>query len=127
MVRETVEAFGAGDLGRALSLIVEDVEWDNRGASAPGLDQVYLGHEGVMGLLTQIAEVFDEYAIVDPHYEASADRVLMVAREFGRGLSSGLGDHRPLAVVYTVRDGRIVRASAHSDVDEARRRFAAAG
>ena len=125
VVREATEAFGEGDLGRALSLIAEDIEWDNRGADAPGLEQVYHGHEGVMSLLTQIADAFDEYAIVDPQYEARGQRVLVVAREFGRGLVSGVGDHRPLAVIYTVRAGRIARVSTHADVEEARRRFAA--
>ncbi|HVE69292.1 MAG TPA: nuclear transport factor 2 family protein [Solirubrobacteraceae bacterium] len=124
VVRATNDAFDAGDIGTALALVAEDVEWDNRGANAPGLDQVYHGHEGLMSLFGQLAEVFEEYAIRDREYEAAGDRVLVVSREFGRGGLSGAEQDRPLAILYTVRDGLIARASTHADVDEARRRFA---
>lgn len=125
VVRASDEAFDAGDVGTALALIAEDIEWDNRGADAPGLDEVFHGREGVMNLLGQLAEVFEEYAIRDREYDAAGDRVLTVAREFGRGGTSGLAQDRPLAILYTVRDGLIVRVSTHADIEEGRRRFAA--
>ena len=125
VVRTSSEAFDAGDVGRALSLLAEDVEWDNRHAGAPGLDEVYHGHEGVLSLLSQIVDVFEDYAISGREYEVAGERVLVVAREYGVGLTSGIGDARPLALIYTVRDGLIVHVSTHADVDEARRRFAA--
>jgi len=126
VVRHCDEAFDAGDVGGALAAFAEDLEWDNRGANAPGLDQVFHGHEGLMSLMGQLADVFEEYAIRDREYEAAGDRVLTVAREFGRGGASGVGQDRPLAILYTVRDGLIVRVSTHSEVEEGRRRFTAA-
>ena len=125
VVRATNDAFDAGDLGTAFALVAEDVQWDNRGANAPGLDHVFHGHEELMTLFVQLADVFEEYAILDREYEAAGDRVLVVSREFGRGGVSGVEQDRPLAVLYTVRDGLIVHVSTHADVDEARRRFAA--
>ena len=124
VVRTCDEAFDAGDVGTALALFAEDLEWDNRGADAPGLDQVFHGHDGLMSLMTQLAEVFEEYAIRDREYQAAGDRVLTVAREFGRGGTSGLAQDRPLAILYTVRDGLIVRVSTHADIEEGRRRLA---
>ena len=126
VVRTVNESFAAGDLGTALALLAEDVEWDNRGADALGLDQVYRGHEELMSLFVQLSEVFGEYEIRDRRYEAAGDRVLVLAREFGRGGASGLAQDRPLAILFTVRDGLVVHVSTHADVDEGRRRFAEA-
>lgn len=124
VVREAMEAFRAGDLRRALAQLAPDVEWDNRGVNAPGLEQVYLGHEGVLALIAGLFDVFAAYTVRDPSFEAVGDRVLVMAREFGRGIASGIEDNRPLALLYTVRDGLIVAVSTYSDVEDARRRFA---
>lgn len=52
------------------------------------------------------------------------DRVLAVSRTRARGSSSGaeaLG--QPVGVIYTFREGRLIRIEWHTEVDEARARF----
>ena len=121
VVREAVEAFQRGDVEAALALMDDEIVWDNRGIGVPGLDEFFHGREGVLRLLTLVGEAFEEYGIGDAEYEGSGDRVLMLAREHGRGRASGVSIDRPVAWLGTVRDGRLVHVATHADLDGARR------
>ena len=84
-----------------------EIEWveDPRRADR----RVYRGHEGVRESFERWLENFDEYGFELERIVDCGDKVLVVAREEGRGsLSGGIISQRNYAV-YTFRDGKVAR------------------
>jgi ketosteroid isomerase-like protein len=119
IVRRTVEAILRG-------------EWEQ---AAPLLDPNAEGHGTVGGLsegtvmrgITQFrqsfeqedAEAWDERRLEPEEFIDAGDRVVVLVREFRRGRGSGIELETDTAVVFEVRDGRVVRIQGYMDRAEA--------
>jgi len=68
----------------------------------------YRGHEGIRTLLRLTAEVFDDFRYQVDEMVDAGDFVVMLARIRARGMQSGATGTQYGAVVFEVRDGRIV-------------------
>jgi ketosteroid isomerase-like protein len=119
VVRRGYEAFfGRRDLEAAMELGVEDVELH----SAFGEGRVYRGREGIERFLADIDEVWEEFQPqVEELTPVGDETVLAVLRFVGRARLSGMEVEQRFATVWTLREGKLVKAVAHLDVDEARR------
>jgi ketosteroid isomerase-like protein len=71
--------------------------------------RVYRGHEGVRESWERWLENFDEYGAEVEWMVDCGDKVLVVAREHGRGAASGATISQRIYAVYTFRNDKIAR------------------
>ena len=75
-----------------------------------GFDEIYHGPNGYCESMALWSESFRNWrAEVDEVIEEAPDRILIIARHSGEGITSGVELEQWGAVRYTVRHGRVVR------------------
>src|SRR6267378_3061829 len=106
------------------TFIDPEIEWDaTQGARdlVPDLADVYFGHEGVRTYWRRWLEAWRDLEFEVQDYLDAGDEVVVLIcnqRQWGRytGIVTELP---PYALVWTVRDGKIVRFRAFRDHDQA--------
>jgi ketosteroid isomerase-like protein len=81
--------------------------------------RVHRGHEGVRESWERWLENFEEYGFEVERMLDCGDRVLVFAREEGRGSLSGATISQRIYVVYTFRSGKIARYEEFYEEQEA--------
>ncbi len=94
-----------------------DIEWVEDPQRADG--QIHRGHEGVRQSWEQWLEIWDDYEAEFERFIDCGDDVLVVARERGRGKSSGASVSSRNYMVFTIRAGKIARYREFYDEDAA--------
>jgi len=94
-----------------------EIEWVEDPQRADG--RVYRGHEGVRESFEQWFEQWDEYEFEVDEIVDCGDRVLVKARESGRGAASGATASARIYTVVTFRDGKILRYQEFYDEAQA--------
>ena len=122
VVRRLFEASARGDAEAVLALYHEDVTWD-ASRTQPGLGEfagVYRGHEGLRRFFREWRGSFadDEYRY-EELIDAGGETVVGHVTQQALGRSSGAPVTRPLAGVFTVRDGKIAAADWFLTLEEA--------
>ena len=118
VVREVVEAFREHDVPRLRSLFHEESEF--RSVIAGAGSGVYRGLDEIEGYMRDVEDAFEDWHSEDELYvDAGEGRVALLYRVVGRGKGSGVPVDQPIAIRWTVRDGRIWRGRGHLDPDEA--------
>jgi ketosteroid isomerase-like protein len=84
-----------------------DIEWVEDPQRADG--QVYRGHEGVRQSWERWLEHWEEYGGQAERFVDCGEDVLVVAREQGRGATSGASVSSRIFAVFTIRAGKIAR------------------
>src|SRR6478735_628202 len=114
IIRRSVEVFGTGDLDRWLSEFVDpEVVW--RTSVEDPDAAVHRGRDALSRYVDKWMESFDGLTAHAEEYLDAGDRVLVWTRWTGRGRGSGVPADWHLAIVYTLRDGRIVRGDEYFD------------
>jgi ketosteroid isomerase-like protein len=93
-------------------------------AEAVGRDAPYVGPEGLREYLRDIAEVWEELRIVTTEQEFRGSLVLVRGRVYARSRELGIRDF-PVAWVWEIRDGLLLRGEVFPDPDQAAVRFKA--
>jgi len=104
VVRRAVEAYVAGDVSATETLLDPEVEWKQ--VEEPATAH---GAEGVLQALARWDEVWDELHTEGQEYIDAGDKVLALIRMRGRGKGSGVTVEQSSYLLFTVREGRIVR------------------
>jgi uncharacterized protein len=104
IVRRGFEAFVAGDLRTFLEVMDPDVEWEQVEEPVPRH-----GHTGVGEAVAQWHEMWE-----DPHYEAEeyidgGEHVIVLLKLTGRGKASGAEVAMSSYLLFTLRQGKIIR------------------
>jgi ketosteroid isomerase-like protein len=81
--------------------------------------RTYHGHEGALEAFNRWLDQWDEYNAEAESFEDHGDEVLVVAREHGRGRSGATAEAR-LYLIFTIRDGKVLRYREFYDEDAAR-------
>ena len=121
VVRLALEAWQRDDLDSHLSLIDPDVEWHTAIERGFGpAESVYHGHDGIRELWNLWrTEVEDFWIETDEIRDLRDERVLHLAHMRFRGRASGIMVESQLALVATLRDGKIVRSEDYLSHQEA--------
>jgi ketosteroid isomerase-like protein len=81
-----------------------------------GVNEVYLGPEGLGKYMEAIYEAFEDYTPTIERFLEVGDKVVTLAIEQGRGRGSGAEvEHNRTAHVWTLRDGKPVRLDLYLD------------
>ena len=122
VVRSAVAAANCGDREAALRFVHPAIVIDaTRRAVNP---TTYVGIEGIRRWFAEMREVWESFRLEPIELFDAHDRVLLIGRLAGKGKASGARVGRPLAGLWTVRNGRIVRGEIGYTAPEA---FEAAG
>jgi ketosteroid isomerase-like protein len=126
LIRSAVEAYrnpdvltllASGDLD--FELIDANVEWDASRAAdlVPDLAGVYWGHEGVRTYWKRWFDAWKDLQFeVQAVLDAGEDVVVLIRNQHQWGRHSGIRtDFPPWAMVFTIRDGKLVRWRAFPD------------
>jgi ketosteroid isomerase-like protein len=120
IVRRALEAYRDGNVEAALALghpEMTSTRIDPDGA-------VFHGHDGLLRLMADWVEGFEEWSYRAEEYVDADDLVVVHIRQWGRGAGSGAPVEADNWLVYAVEDGLITRVHIYSDRGSA---YAAAG
>ena len=124
VVQGVYDAASRRDSAAVLALYDPKVELDNTRLQVVS-GGVYHGHEGLRSFFRQWNEAWESVDYqVDGLVDAGGDQVVSVVTRHGRGRSSGAEVEVQVALLWTVRDGKVVRVIWFPTRDEA---LAAAG
>jgi ketosteroid isomerase-like protein len=114
------EAYKSGDAtAELLELCAPDIRVDaSRRVFNP---DTYEGHAGLRRLIREISEAWEDFSEANERLIDAGDRVVALQTISGRGPASKLEVRREAAVIWTLRDGRIVRVETFLDRREALR------
>jgi ketosteroid isomerase-like protein len=118
ILRGMYEAWMAGDDEAAYSIFDPAIRLNpDPEASWVGMDEDYVGHDGVRRYMDAVNEAFEEYRPeVERIIDAGEGRVLTLAVEHGRGRGSGAEVQAArTAHLWTLRDGMAVRLDLFLD------------
>jgi ketosteroid isomerase-like protein len=80
-----------------------------------GLAGEWRGVDAMSAAVAEYLEAWDEMRMEADRFIDLGDRVLVLARQSGRGRHSGVVTEREVAYLCTVRNGKIVRFEAYWD------------
>jgi ketosteroid isomerase-like protein len=116
IVRRSAEAVEAGDYEAALAPYHPEVVFD---ATLRPEGRVFHGRDGVVEAMREWIGTWEDWRIETTDYLDAGDKVVSIGRESGRGKGSGLVIDHQVFVVFTLRDGQIVRWKGFLDKDQA--------
>jgi ketosteroid isomerase-like protein len=125
IVSDLLDAFTRRDHERAFAVYDPDIEWDaSRLAEAiPDAAGIYHGHEGVRTYWRRWLQAWTDLEFEVEDVLDGGDEVVALIRnqrQFGR--HSGIATEFPVpryALVFTIRDGKVIRWRAFPDQREA--------
>ena len=119
VVQRVYDAASRRDSTAVLSLYDPEVELDNTRLQVVS-GGVYHGHEGLRSFFRQWNEAWESVDYrVDDLIDAGGEQVVSVVTRHGRGRSSGAEVEVQVALLWTVRGGKIVRVIWFPTRDEA--------
>lgn len=122
-VRRVYEGWMADDYETVYSVFDPEIRLNpDPEASWVGVDDDYVGHDGMRRYMRAVYEAFEDYRPeVEDLIDAGEGRVLTLAIEHGRGRGSGapVTAHRT-AHLWTLREGKAVRLDLFLDRNRAR-------
>jgi ketosteroid isomerase-like protein len=119
IVRQVYDAAARRDAETVLALYDSDVELD---ATRIGLNlafDVYHGHDGLRRLFAEWHEVWGEIEYDYDELIDAGEHVISVVTRHARGRASGADVERPFTLVWTLREGKVVRVVWFLARDEA--------
>jgi ketosteroid isomerase-like protein len=101
-------------------LVAPDHVWDASTFRGWPEQPAYHGIEGAHQFIAEWTAAFDDWEIeLVEAYDAGADKVVGVLRQRGRSKSTGLPVDMQLAMVFTLRNGQLIRREMYADPAEA--------
>jgi ketosteroid isomerase-like protein len=108
IVRQVYEAAAGRDAASIFALYDPDVQLDATRLGVGDLG-VYRGHGGLRSLFGGLHEVWGELEYDYEELIDAGEHVVAVVKRHARGKASGVDIETPLAVLWTVREGKVVK------------------
>jgi ketosteroid isomerase-like protein len=118
IVQAALDAFVRGDNEGVLGLCDEDIEI-TQAAGFAGVPDKQHGHAGVLEAFDAWPEQWDDYRIEILRVADLGDHVMVTQMAHGRGKGSGVQVEMPLALLFSVRAGKITEWRIFAREDEA--------
>jgi ketosteroid isomerase-like protein len=116
VVREVIDAFNAGDAERAFALVDPEVEF----RSALVEQKTYRGFAGLRQYREDLDAAWEEWQTEDDRFrDAGGDRVLHLYRIVGRGKGSGVPVEQEIAILWRLREGKLLEGEVFLDQRDA--------
>jgi ketosteroid isomerase-like protein len=125
LVRRLLDMFVRRDHEAVFAFYDPDIEWDARAAPDFGavddLSGIYRGHEGVRTYWRRWLQAWKDIQFeVDDVLEAGDQVVALIRNQRQWGRESGIvTDMPPYGLVFTIRDGKVVRWRSYPDQESA--------
>ena len=108
IVRRLIEAWNSNEPDTVIDILDPGIVLDaTRRLVNP---KTYTGIQGMRRMLAESHEVWEEFRMEPDELVDAGDRVVAIGRWVGRGAGSGVEVQLPVADVFTLHDGRIVRS-----------------
>jgi uncharacterized protein len=108
IVRRLIEAWNSNEPDRVMGILDPEVVFDaTRRHVNP---KTYAGMQGMRRMLADRDEVWEEFRMEPDEVLDAGDRIVAVGRWVGKGKGSGVEVQQPVAHVFTLHDGRVVRS-----------------
>jgi ketosteroid isomerase-like protein len=115
-LRQLADAFNRRDTEAALALLDPEVEFH----SALVEKKTYRGYAGMRQYREDLDAVWSEWRVDDARFlPAGADQVLQLYRIVGRGSASGVAVEQDIAILWTLRTGRVTEGTVFLDQTDA--------
>jgi uncharacterized protein len=108
-VRRIYEAAASRDASTVLGLYDPAVELDNTRLELVDWHGVYRGHEGLRRFFRQWHEAWDDIRYDFDELIDAGEQVVAVVSRRARGAASGAQVEMHVALVWTLREGKVVR------------------
>src|SRR5215204_232405 len=119
VVRRMLQAFADGGLDAMAEFWDPDIHWRAAEGAIDDVGEMH-GQVAVRRYIQDWTDTFDDFSgFVEEQRDVGDDRVLAIQRLTGRAKLSGAETDLRFAVVYTVRDGKVVRGREYLSSDEA--------
>ena len=126
-VRLLLEAFVTGDVETFMSYVDDDIEW-NPAQHNPAITQQYRGREQYLnGAVAAVAAGFDSFRFDIEQVHACGGVAVTELYYHATVKSNGRPFDVPAAVVWEVRDGKVIRAREYMDTWAANNAWQPAG
>ena len=124
LVRDLLAAFARGEHERVFDSYAPDIEWDARGLHTviPDVAGLYRGHAGVRAYWRRWLSAWRDlqFEVEDVRGGEGGRVVALIRNQRQWGRHSGVETTiDPYALVFTIRDGKVVRWRAYTDQAEA--------
>ena len=115
-IQTLYEAFGAGDIPTALSVMSPDIVW-HEAENFPYADgNPYVGPEAVMnGVFARCATEWDGFGVVMETFLDAGDHVVASGRYRGTWLSTGRAMSPQVVHIWRMAEGKAVAFQQHID------------
>jgi ketosteroid isomerase-like protein len=115
IVRGIYDAFGRGDAPGLLKHLSNEVDWEIMGPASVPFYGPRLGLEGAGEFLTQIGTSveFEKFEVLE--FMSAGDKVIVLGRERGRVRATGKSFDNEWAMIYTVRDGKVIKLRCYEN------------
>jgi ketosteroid isomerase-like protein len=118
-VRNSLKAFADGGLDAAAEFWHPDINWRAMEGALDDAGEIH-GKEAMRRYALDWLDTFENMSFTpEDLIDAGEDRVVAVQHLTGRAKFSGIETELRYVVVYTVREGRIVRGREYAEKDEA--------
>jgi ketosteroid isomerase-like protein len=117
VVQRVAEALWRGDHEATKTDLDADVEWRNT-AEFPG-QRTYSGPGGVRSFLKDQTDSFDLHGMEIERVAEASNTVVLVVRAWGQGKASAVPVDARFAMIFTLRDGKVVLIEVRGNYAEA--------
>jgi ketosteroid isomerase-like protein len=119
VVRQMLQAFADGGLDAFAEFVGPDIDWRAAEGAIDDVGEMH-GLDAVRRYIQDWIDTFDDFSVVvEELRDVGDDRVLGIQRLKGRAKLSGTETDLRYAVVYTIRDGKVVRGREYLRVEDA--------
>jgi len=127
IVRDCIEAYADGGLDAMAEYWDDEINWRAIEGAPDDVGEMH-GPERLRRYFREWVDMFEGITnVAEELFDIGDDRVLAVQRAAGRAKLSGAETEIRFAVVYTLRDGKIVRGREYIDRGQALKALAAEG
>ena len=122
IIRRGLEAYNRGDVQTLLDISDPEAEFVPLRSLVVGGS--YRGHDGIRRFMTDVGEEWDDRRILLQELREDEGRVVLLGEFEATGKASGVEMRSPVAWIFELREGKVIRMRAYSTQEEALRAIA---